>query len=195
MYWGPIKTEQKWPQDTLRVPQGNARFMPPVYKGNADVDRQEAFTMFGTFNFGTVPTAAGQVFNLTIPTDQDGDFWCDQIYMVGWNTLSRLGFNPWGGNMEIADMRTGHQFNYPSGIAGEFFKTFVLFSDDAGFDPASSPFPDGFRSTATLPTPMCFTRQGGIVLRYITPVVLNINVPTILDIAFGGWKEYAYASK
>lgn len=203
MEWGPIKPAA-WPQDTLRIPQGNTRFMPPVYKGNAQTSRQESFTMFGTFALG-IATTAGQQFRLSLPTDQDGDFWCDQIYMVAWWPVSSaLGFNPFPGVLTIADFRTGRELTYPpasvgaagGGVPGEFFKTFVLFPDDVGFDPASSPFPDGFRSTATLPTPFCFTRQGGIQMTYTTPNALTFGAnPASIDIAFGGWKEYTYAAQ
>jgi hypothetical protein len=197
MYWGPIKPAT-WPQDGLRVPGGaGARFMPPLEAANVEVAKRESFTMSGTFALPTGIIAAGQVFNLFIQTDQDGDFWCDQIYMVAWLPgSSALGFNPFAGTMQITDVRTGRQLGYPDGLAVEFLKTFILFPDDAGFDPASSPLPDGFRSTATLPQPVCFTRQGGIQLAYTLPASLNFTgVTPRVDIAFGGWKEYAHASR
>lgn len=192
-HYGPIQP-YKWPQDTLQIPGtdgGGARFMPPVEMGNVQVARQEAFTMSGRFDLGAA-VAPGTVMNLTIPTDQDGDFWCDQMYMIAWLTGSYFSLRPPLSTIAISDIRTGRSLTYPGPMPSNFLATLILFSDDAGFDPASSPLPDGFRSTSTLAKPFCFTRQGGIQLTL--NILQGYANPTTLDIAFGGWKEYAYAS-
>jgi hypothetical protein len=201
MEWGPIKPAQ-WPQDTLFVPgqAGGqlARFMPPVELGNSQVSRQESFTMSGTFNCGVSTTSPGVVFNLSIPTDQDGDFWCDQIYMVAWFTGAggdSVSHRPPPSTISITDFRTGKNLTYPGAVPTNFFTTLILFSEDAGFDPASSPPPDGFRSTTTLPQPFCVTRQGGIQMALTMIPQLAPPSTLLIDIAFGGWKEYAYASR
>lgn len=183
-----------WPQDTLQIPNAAGRFTPPVEKGNIDVARQEAFTMSGTFTY--TQFTEGQQVRLVIPTDQDGDFWADQMYCVAWATAAyKSEFAP-RGVLTISDLRTGRFLTYPDGIPLQFFNTLILFADDAGFDVAASPPPDGFRSTSTLPQPFCFTRQGGIVLTitwlYNRP---PDGVTGTLDFGFGGWKEYAYAAR
>ncbi len=186
---------QTWPQDTLRIPNAAGRFMPPIEKGNADIARQEAFTMSGTFNLSG-SSSVGQVRRIVIPTDQDGDFWCDQIYLVNWgSTIYRSGFSP-RALLNISDLRTGRSLTYPNGVPAQFFMTLILFADDAGFDVAASPPPDGFRSTATLPQPFCFTRQGGIVVTLTS--LYNLPDPGstgTTDISFGGWKEYTHAAR
>jgi len=185
---------QTWPQDTLQIPNAAGRFMPPVEKGNVDIARQEAFTMSGSFVYDR--RVDGAELRLMIPTDQDGDFWVDQIYMVTWWTNEYKSIFPSRGTLKIKDVRTGRSLNYPDGIPLNFLNTLVLFPDDAGFDPANSPPPDGFRSTSTLPQPFCFTRQGGIDL---TITWIGNSAPTgvvvTTDIAFGGWKEYTYAAR
>lgn len=191
--WGQI-TPYKWPQDTLAIPGGaqNQRFMPPMEIGNVQVARQESFTMPGTF---TVPptAAANAVFNLTLPTDQDGDFWCEQIYMVAWQVGASQSQRPPPSTIAISDLRTGKNLTYPGQVPTNMLTTLLLFSDDAGFDPAGSPLPDGFRSTTTIPQPFCFTRQGGIQMS-LTVLPLVVGVTFLIDIAFGGWKEYAYGN-
>lgn len=191
--WGPIEP-YTWPQDKLRIPGvdgGGARFMPPVEVGNVEVARQEAFTMSGRINLGAASPAGG-VFNLTIPTDQDGDFWCDQMYMIAWVTGSYFSVRAPPSTISISDLRTGRALTYPGPMPSNFLATLILFSDDAGFDPASSPLPDGFRSTSTLAQPFCFTRQGGIQISL--NILQGYGPATTVDIAFGGWKEYTYAS-
>jgi hypothetical protein len=172
--------------------------MPAIEAANADRSRQESFTMSGTFAFPATVTV-GQQFSLYLPTDQDGDFWCDQIYMVGWGLalgprLQQSAY-PLPGTIDIVDGRTGHSLCWPqASIPTTFFSTLVLFSDDVGFDVSSSPFPDGFRSTGTLPQPFCFTRSAGIQLTLTSALAWAGSAGNMTDIAFGGWKEYEYAS-
>lgn len=190
--FGPL-TPQRWPQDENRVPSTPGLPMPHVSSANRTRSRRESFTMSGVFNvpFGN---AAGQVFSLYLPTDPDGDFWCDQIYMAAWFTsLSVMQRLP-PSLISIGDARTRRSLTWPQTIPTNFLTTLLLFSEDAGFDPASSPFPDGFRSTSTLPQPFCFTRAGGIELALtMLPATVGPDNLTV-DIAFGGWKEYESAS-
>lgn len=190
--YGPL-TPQAWPQNINRVPSTPGMPMPPVSEANAFRSRREAFTMSGSW---TVPfgNAVGQVFPLYLPTDPDGDFWCDQIYVCSWfSSLAVMQRCP-PALIQIGDARTGNSLTYPSAIPINFLTTLLLFSEDAGFDPASSPFPDGFRSTSTLPQPFCFTRAGGITLALtMLPATVGPDNLTV-DIAFGGWKEYESAS-
>lgn len=183
-----------WPQDTLRIPNANGRFMPPVELGNIDLARQESFTMVGTFTYPSA--AAGSQLRLVLPTDQDGDFWCDQIYLVGWGSPVYQSQEPEPATLSIRDLRTGQAITYPTdSVPIKFFATLILFSDDVGFDVGGSPLPDGFRSTCTLPQPHCFTRQGGIEIVMTFLYAVPANAIRTLDIAFSGWKEYTYASQ
>lgn len=196
--WGPLKP-QTWPQDDNMIPSAGGMWMPPIETANAERARQESFTMSGTFQHPNTITV-GQQFNLYLPTDQDGDFWCDQIYMVGWGAgltpSPPQSAYPLAGTIDIVDARTGLALTYPqASCPTTFFSTFILFAFDAGFDVSGSPYPDGFRSTAILPQPFCFTRSGGIQLT-LTSVEAwtGLAGPNYTDIAFGGWKEYEFAS-
>lgn len=195
--WGPL-TPQRWPQDDNMIPSAGGLWMPPIETANAERAKQESFTMSGTFaipgNF-----AIGQQFNLYLPTDQDGDFWCDQIYMVGWGLimgpLITQAALPIPGTLDIVDARTGLALTWPqASLPTYFLSTLVLFSDDVGFDAGGSPYPDGFRSTSVLPQPFCFTRAAGIQLTLTAARAAAGAAPSIIDIAFGGWKEYEFAS-
>lgn len=190
--WGPL-TPQTWPQDENAIPSTPGMPMPPISAANAQRSKRESFTMVGGWQipFGN---AAGQQFGLTLPTDQDGDFWCDQIYMCAWFTSLPAMVRPPPSTISIADMRTGLALTYPAAIPTNFLTTLLRFSDDPGFDVASSPFPDGFRSTTTLAQPYCFTRAGGIILNLtLFPATVGPDNLTV-DIAFGGWKEYENAA-
>jgi hypothetical protein len=209
--WAPF-TPIQWPQDVLQAPQaGTGMQMPHVSTANAERSRQESFTYSTTFNLPT--SSPGSPITLIIPTDSDGDFWCDQIYSVGWGgnligpNFTQSGF-PLSGTFEISDLRTSRSLTYPTVAVGAtgnpsfiigaptyFFATLVLFSDDVGFDPGGSPYPDGFRSTSTLAEPVCFTRSGGISVTLWPIGAWGPNTgPNLVDIAFGGWKEYENAS-
>lgn len=190
--WGPLKPN-KWPQDSLQIPGGGA--MPPVDLANAKFAQRESFTYSTTITLPD-PTTAGQQFTQSLPTDQDGDFWCDQIYLTSW--LNNPGFPndvPPPSLLQITDIRTGRQLCYPEGVSTEFFSTVTVFQDKPVIDYSTSPLPDGFRSTSTLPQPFCFTRQGGILVTFTSIYALTGFLTSYtVDIAFGGWKEYAHAS-
>lgn len=194
--FGPL-TPQTWPQLRSHAPTAMAEGMPAIETANAQRSKQESFTISGTFTVAQ-PSAAGATLNLYLPTDQDGDFWCDQIYMAGW-VIGAGGFAPQTrpppSTISIGDARTRRRLTYPGAIPTNFLTTLILFSDDAGFDAGSSPYPDGFRSTSTLAQPFCFTRAGGIELSLtVIPSIPGAST-TLVDIAFGGWKEYEFASQ
>lgn len=192
--WGPL-TPQRWPQDENRVPSTPGLRMPPVSQANAQRSIRESFTMAGTFLIpGTV--AVGNVFPLYLPTDPDGDFWCDQIMMMAFVTAGAFPQNtrPPVSTIYIGDARTGNALTYPSEIPTNFLTEIHLFSDDPGHVAASSPNPDGFRATATLPQPFCFTRAGGIRLNLTALARTGQSLDYTVDIGFSGWKEYEAAS-
>lgn len=186
-------TPPKWPQDQLVIPGGGGRFMPPLYPSNVDVAKRESFTMSDTFTYNGA--VAGQQFVHYIPTEQDGDFWVDQIYCVAWASTIYQSQTPLPALIDIQDGRTGRKLNYGGGVPINFFATLILFPDDPGFDVASSPLPDGFRSTALLPKAFCFTRQSNIILTMTMVYPVAAGTIRTVDFAFGGWKEYEHASQ
>jgi hypothetical protein len=196
--WGPLPP-QNWPQMDNRVPSAMASMMPHVDRNNSERVRQESFTMSGTF---TLPPnlAVGQQLSLLLLTDQDGDFWCDQIYMVGWGAQLNVGApsspaRPLPATIDISDTRTGRALTFPPAtLPTDFFTSVTLFSDDPGFDPGARAYPAGFRSTSTLAQPFCFTRAGGIQMLMTSLASWAASPGNIVDIAFSGWKEYENAS-
>lgn len=190
--WGPL-TPQQWPQDSNAIPSTPGMPMPPISAANAQRAKRESFLMVGVFNvaFGNV---AGQQYGLTLPTDQDGDFWCDQIFVCGWRSTVPTMIRPPPALISIADMRTALPLTWPLNVPLNFFTTLLRFSDDPTFDPSVTPYPDGFRSTSTLPQPFCFTRAGGIVMNLTILPALIAGEAITIDIAFGGWKEYENAA-
>ena len=196
--WGPL-TPQNWPQMDNRVPSAMSSQMPHVERNNAERVRHESFTLSGTFQL-PANVAVGQQFPLLIATDQDGDFWCDQIYAVGWGSQLSPGAlstaaPPLPGTIDISDTRTGRTLTYPAAsLPTNFLASLTQFSGDPGFDPGAQPYPAGFRSTSTLAQPFCFTRAGGVQMLLTSLVSWAASPGNLVDIAYGGWKEYQFAS-
>jgi hypothetical protein len=196
--YGPL-TPQTWPQNTLRVPKvgqpGGA--MGHIESANAQRSKQEAFAYCGEFDI-PASTGAGQSFALNLATDADGDFWCDQIYMTAFFTgagATYVNVLPIPSTLGIVDGRTQRSLTYPGQVPTRFFSTINIFSDDAIFDPSAQPLPDGFRSTSTLAQPFCFTRSGAILLNLTLLYARAGDLTQTIYIAFGGWKEYEFASQ
>lgn len=184
-----------WPQDQLQVPLLGERSMPHVDRANAEYAERESFVMAAEYLQAGVAIAAGQVIELFIQTDQDGDFWCDQIFCTSFNhSIDYQNRAISGFTIDISDARTGRMLTYPPrSCPAQFFNTLVLFSDDTGYDPSANPLPDGFRSTSTIPQPFCFTRQGGIQISLQAYAAIS-GAQRFLYFAFSGWKEYRHAS-
>lgn len=181
-----------WSQDTLLVPNAGARQrMPPVEYANSYVTGRESFFMSTTFTVANA-TPIGTPIVVIIPTDQDGDFWCQNIYTTTWIRVNpQINLNL-PGTMQLEDIRTGKQLGYPTGFP-------TLFAENKYRDANEAPPDDagplgGLRPTATLPEAFCFTRQGGIKLTFIVQATSGPGVPIEVWFAFGGWKEYAHAS-
>ena len=191
--WGPLKP-LNWPQNTLEVPGAGAAYMPPIQLENAQFAEREAFIFYGSISIpDATPTAT--VFNLFIATDQDGDFWCDQIYLTTFTGVPLVNGPPPPSLLRITDARTARQLCYPEGVSTEFLANRFSFQDKPVIDYSRAPLPDGFRSTATLPQPFCFTRQGGIEITLtMLSSTVGAGVAQTVDMAFSGWKEYANAS-
>lgn len=189
-------TPYDWPQDTVRIPEGQG-VMPAISTGNSVVIGQESTALGATFNY-PVSQAAGLTLSAILKTDLDGDFWCDQI---GINAYQYVTGDPSPepilpvANISIQDIRTGHKLGYPDFMPVDTFRRQSEFDNGSNFSwEGSIPFPASYRSTSTLIQPFCFTRAGGISVTLQFPFANPNNVSYMLYVAFNGWKEYANAS-
>lgn len=195
-------TPYRWPQDQLRIPSGGGKLMPPVEHANANVSRQESFTMSGRFDI-PLNAVRGTIYDLTLPTQQDGDFWVDQIAATGFACPTIPSGLPQSnfmcpGWISIADMRTGRSLTNASpevrGLPSLFLESRIRFEDQF-YAPEDIFVPSTFRTVGTLIQPFCFTRNGGIVMRFTLDANVLNNIAYEVTVAFSGWKEYAYASE
>lgn len=210
MRFAPL-TPRTWPQDRLRVPNGQGG-MPRVDPGNAVVVRSEFFAMVADFE---LPAAApaGTFRSETLATPNDGDFWVDQIAVVSWESdpaepMADQQFI--GAMVTIRDARTrkslilnrgiregfGTGLISPDSVPINLFRTLPQSGTEVGVDYAGDvPLPCGFRSKGTLPEPFCFTRGGAIEVS-LTTIAAGPALPTYdVTIGFLGWKEYAHAAR
>lgn len=192
--FAPILKPYSWPQDALAIP-GGIGAMPPVSRANREIARAEYAAFAANF---TVPNnqAAGAIQSAIIPTDQDGDFWCDQIAAVSWVTIgvAQQLVAMVVANMSVVDARTGRSLFYPDSVPIDLFRKFSLYTpfNYSGREPN----PSGFRQTGTLMQPFCFTRQGAIQLSLAFPIATTAPTGSYdLTVMFSGWKEYAHASQ
>lgn len=203
-----------WPQDALVVPNGFGS-MPPVEAGNRGGIGSEYFCLSTRFQIAA-NSPAHTVRRDTIATPQDGDFWCDQICAVSWLALPGGGVvrNTQGfvaSMVTMKDIRTARHLVYSPSFntfsnQGQLFPANSIplnllrklpqsgTEDGADYD-GTTPPPSGFRTTATLIQPYCFTRQGGIEVSLTTLYAMPAGTSADITIAFSGWKEYANASR
>lgn len=192
MLLAPLKPYD-WPQDLLQIPSGIG-LMPPISRSNADVARTEYATFSADF---TIPNnaAAGAVFSTIIATDQDGDFWCDQIAVVAWCYIGVATGSlilP-AADLSVIDARTQRSLFYPSTVPIDIFRKFNTFT--TGYA-GNWPGPASTRQTGTLIQPFCFTRQGGISVSLTLPNATTVPTGSYnLTLMFSGWKEYGNASQ
>lgn len=193
MTYEPIKPWE-WPQDDLDIPAGRGD-MPPLNSGNLAVSRRESFTLSGRIDI-PVSTPAQSFFQTTIPTPQDGDFWCNQIYFEGQMLDSGVMVKDLPpARVHIWDMRSANPLTYPRpGVQIGFFRSGTP-NEALGFNVSTVTFPAGYRSTGTLIQPFCFTRQGGVIVELTTYGATPNDESFEISLVFGGWKEYAFASR
>lgn len=188
-------TPPEWPQDQLQVPTASVSQMPPTGRANKQLIRQEATVL--TMDFPQTVQfplqTDGVIRQFVLPTDQDGDFWCDQIFiqlMAG--PASQFVVFP-SGTLGFADLRTGRSLTFGNTDPPLAFWYNSFVSDpNLVIASGSQPLPFGFRNTGTLPQPFCFTRQGGVIVSLaVQPFAQAFP---IFQIVMSGWKEYSYGA-
>lgn len=188
----PLKP-YNWPQDEVAIPRGIGS-MPPIEYANRILSRSEYATFTATFAAPALQ-AAGTTAGTIINTDQDGDFWCDQIAIVTWQTsagTTQLRLPSF--EFAVQDMRTNRKLFYPGRVPAAMFRKFPLVTPTSVYS-GQEPSPAQFRTTGTLIQPFCFTRQGGIIIDITYPNAVPAATSYQIDIMFSGWKEYANASR
>lgn len=212
MTFEPLKPAE-WPQDELHVPNGFGG-MPPINAGNLALG-SEFFALTGMIAVAA-GTPAGSIFSLVIPTPQDGDFWCDAIGVISWDAdTGTVGLTQdvqhfLGAMVAIRDQRTGRDLVFNRGVAQgigagaipidsvpiNLFRKLPQSGTEVDMTySGDTPPPSGFRSTGSLPQPICFTRQGGVQIVMTTLFAAPADNAFSVWFGFTGWKEYAHASR
>lgn len=190
MKFAPL-VRDTWPQDKLQVPAGGLG-SPPIDANNFGAVRREAWTLSELFTVPLVVNLRDAVFTQILPTDQDGDFWCQQVYLQNPKTDGSFLIDA---TLQITDLRTGRQLTFgPTGVPTHFLNNNGIFTNSKAGAGASAVYPNGFRSTGLLQQPFCFTRQGGIKLDWTLTAPTGGASDHATVIAFSGWKEYSHAS-
>jgi hypothetical protein len=168
-----------WPQDDLQVPNGFG-VMPNVEAQNRKLVQREAFVYSGQ-----ATVAVGGNIRLIIPTEADGDFWCDGLTIaIGIAPTDRPNLVV-NGTVEISDIKTSLALTFPNaGISSFLMRN--PFSSNGNFNNTT----DNAHLQCRFPEPFCFTRSGGILI-----IIRNLDSSIIqANLAFTGWKEYKNAS-
>lgn len=174
--WGVPLPHKKWSQDTLPPPEGYGG-MGEVDFYNAQIVRREFFVV--PLKFTAI--SWGQSQTMIWPSDQDGDFWIDDIALfIDQKGGANLGTGaPWG-RVIIKDLRSGYNWFGASGTRMNIFSNVVI-SPTSRRDPLIEPY--------------CITRDGGFSVTVTLDPSLNAASPVDLYWSFGGWKEYKNVSK
>ena len=128
-----------WPQDQLRPPGVAARHMPPTSRANRDFVRREAavFTLpITAFNSLGTEKPGGQV-QATIPTDQDGDFWCESIWISAYRINATTFYGGPVGTLAFTDIRTGQTLTFGKGGTPLDFFALGINSTSGGAPPGT----------------------------------------------------------
>lgn len=186
----PRLTPTPWPQDSVKAPFGGG-IMPTVERENRALIGQESFELSAEFTILN-GSAAGSILHQIVPTDQDGDFYCEQIFAYGQDTTGLTNIMR-ALTVEIFDVRTGISLTRNDALPIQFLNGAAI-NEAFGFSVGNFPLPSGFRPIGTLFEPFCFTRSGGIDITLQN--IYAASFPTArVTIAFAGWKEYAHASR
>lgn len=187
-------TPYDWPQDTLREPNGYGQ-MPRVSILNQKLTEREFFSYNTTFT--AVPnTTKYQAVNI-IPTDDDGDFWFDNVICVNTGPTAGVGYAPLWGRLQIEDVTNNYKLFPNNGSQlGIPLSAIEPNYDVTGFTPPGyTPTLAGQR--ASFIQPYCFLRGCGIKITLsltgvINPAPLPASVTYYVNLV--GWKEYANAA-
>ncbi len=164
---GPLKLPRtKWPQDTLRVPEGYGR-MPLIGARNDLLVGQEYFCNSGTVQ---IPAFNQAQIILNMPVGNDGDFWLTNICVVTvtGNVIDQ-------GNdivVSLTDSLTGYNVFSP------YIHVNTLFTPLQG-------------SRINWNEPYCFPRRSSMLFGITRLSLVNFN--SDIYIACQGWKEYSNA--
>lgn len=162
----------EWPQDKAQIPAGMG-IMPRVELTNQYMVKQEGYVYSGSILNVTYGAAASV---LIIPTEPDGDFWCDtvslQLFEAG--TTNVVETSP---QIQIEDIRTNWQMFTPYGRT-------LLFADDYE---TTNHYSGEFIQNVV------FTRHGGIKVTLTNDCYNSAALDAYF--IFSGWKEYQYASR
>jgi len=170
----------KWPQDGLRIPNGQG-LMPRIdFENGYNTGREGAIY---TSPMASFPLVANTAVEFVIPIEADADFWCSEINVHYHLSNDSSSVPSPALKMRIIDVRTAFNLTYPHVRAG-------MFGDQRG---VGSDMPlRGIPCRSTLIQPYCFTRNGGIQLRLEADFLPALAFDAW--VSFIGWKEYTYAS-
>lgn len=181
----------KWPQDTLKVPNGFGS-LPEVSHLNTVLSGAEFFGVNAVFTNTTVSAVETQ--SVTLP--DDADFWCDNIQVKGISSTDGSGYTPFL-YLQITDANTGYDF-FSSSILRPGIPL-VLLSNCDNFSFTATPgsgIPSGAGTRVDWMQPYCFTRGGSIRMTISDPHNFSADgISQDIYISLVGWKEYSNAAK
>lgn len=175
-----------WPQDNLIVPEGFG-LMPRVERLNADAVKREWFT----YNARLGPFAAGATLSTIVATDQDGDFWLDNIVV---NSLSSVFAEETivDGKFQVRDINQGYNLFPASNLTdGAPLALFQVTAPSVTL--AAGPRTVGAGLRTSLIQPYCFMRAGGIEITVSLESWAVAGNHTVF-FNLSGWKEYDNAA-
>lgn len=176
--YGPLKPYTDWPQDNLRIPNGQG-LMPRVDFENGYNTRREGAVYTDPLPY-SFPIGTGTKFDRILPIEADADFWMTEIVIYS----NQASLNPPGFKLNISDIRTGYSLMRPHVRTNIFdFRDLLAVNTGVGSAVAHS----------SIIQPYCFTRNGGI--RIVIENDLNLAGAVDMYISFIGWKEYVYAAQ
>lgn len=186
----PDHAPYTWPQDTLRVPNGFGS-LPIVDNLNKNLSKRLFFGMNGMFP--TVTQGSSQI--VVLPTQDDGDFWCENLQIAIIDTSGDTEVTPYG-YIQIEDISNNYAlFPKTNTINGAPLSLFQNLSIGALQVTQTQGAPAGAGARSPWIQPYCFLRSCGIrVTVTLTPSTPPLSPSFNIYVNLSGWKEYAYAA-
>ncbi len=163
--------KMKWPQDTLRVPDGYGR-MSLIGKQNDVSIGREYFTNSGSLTGFPVGNGVSRIIN--IPVGNDGDFWLTNVVIAVVNTDGVTVVDTQDVTVQLTDSVTGYNVYTP------FIHINTLFTPLEG-------------TRVNWNEPMCFFRRSSMIFTFTRPRTATSSCD--IYVACHGWKEYGHASE